>query len=58
MIDVVEWCGRNEFFDVNDSPAGVNRPLRIHFHLESKTTVSLPAYLPKYVELKNHPVLR
>lgn len=26
MISVVEWCGRNEFFNANEAPAGVNRP--------------------------------
>lgn len=25
-INVVEWCGKNEFFDADDAPAGVNRP--------------------------------
>lgn len=25
-IGVVEWCGKNEFFNSNEAPAGVNRP--------------------------------
>jgi len=25
-VSVVEWCGKNEFFDANDAPVGSNRP--------------------------------